>query len=157
MSADLDDDLLILLSDVVRHMHTFGDQLAQAHGITRAQLIILARLERQPDLTQNELAALAEVTSMTIARLIDRLESLGLVERCVDPEDRRVWRLRLTSEAAPFLRAVKNLRTVLHATITEGIEPTVLRTMALGLRRMKQNLSQCRSSGPIADARRHRG
>src|ERR1700756_5429822 len=109
MPADLDDDLLILLSDVARHMHTCGDQLAQAHGITRAQLIILARLERQPDLSQNELAALAEVTPMTIARLIDRLESLGLVERCVDPDDRRIWRLRLTPAAAPFLRAVKNL------------------------------------------------
>ena len=76
MRADLEDDLLILLSDVARHIRTYGDQLAQDHGITRAQLIILARLDRQPELSQNELAAMAEVAAMTIARLIDRLETL---------------------------------------------------------------------------------
>ena len=49
----LEDDPLVLLSDVSRHMRTYADQLAQAHGMTRAQLIILARLQMQPDLTQN--------------------------------------------------------------------------------------------------------
>jgi hypothetical protein len=40
MPAALEDDLLILVSDVARHIRTYGDQLAQVHGITRAQLII---------------------------------------------------------------------------------------------------------------------
>jgi hypothetical protein len=44
MTADLDDDFLTLLVDVARHICTYGDQLAQALGLTRAQLIILARL-----------------------------------------------------------------------------------------------------------------
>src|ERR1700741_1884235 len=99
MSVDLDDDLLVLLSDVARHMGTYGDRLAKAHGITRAQLLILARLDREPDLSQCELATIAEVSPMTIARLIDRLEALGLVARCADPADRRIWRLRLTGKA----------------------------------------------------------
>ena len=54
--------------------------------MTRAQWVILARLERQPGLSQNELAALAETAPITIARLVDRLEALGLVERCPDPQ-----------------------------------------------------------------------
>jgi MarR family transcriptional regulator, transcriptional regulator for hemolysin len=44
MPTDLEDDFLTLLCDVARHIRTYGDQLAEAHGITRAQLIILARL-----------------------------------------------------------------------------------------------------------------
>jgi MarR family transcriptional regulator, transcriptional regulator for hemolysin len=144
MPADLEDDLLILLSDVARHMRTYADQLAQAHGMTRAQLIILARLERQSDLSQNELAALAEVAPMTIARLIDRLEALGLVKRCTDPQDRRIWRLRLTPAAAPLLREIKQFRTKLHSVMTKGVEPTALKAMALGLRRMKENVSSQR-------------
>jgi MarR family len=71
-----------------------------AHGMTRAQLIILARLEHQRELSQNELAPIAEVVPMTIARLIDHLEEHGMVKRCPDPEDRRIW--RLTPAAAPF-------------------------------------------------------
>jgi DNA-binding transcriptional regulator LsrR (DeoR family) len=58
---------------------THADQMVREHGMTRAQWIILARLERQPDLSQNELAALAEVAPITVARLVDRLEALGLV------------------------------------------------------------------------------
>jgi MarR family transcriptional regulator, transcriptional regulator for hemolysin len=143
---DFEDDLLVLLSDVSRHMRSYADQLAQAHGMTRAQLIILARLQMQPDLTQNELAALAEVAPITIARLIDRLEALGLVKRCPDPADRRIWRLQLTPAAAPMAREIKNFRAKLHNVMTKGIEPAVLKTMTHGLWQMKQNVGSCRSA-----------
>src|SRR5258708_31315816 len=114
MSTTFENDLLVLLSDVARHMRTYADAEAQRFGITRAQLIILVRLDDKPDISQNELAAIAEVSPMTIARLIDRLEESGLVKRCPDPEDRRIWRLRLTPAAAPLLREIKHLRTRLH-------------------------------------------
>lgn len=144
MPTSVDSDVLVLLYDVARHIRTYADQMARAHGMTRAQWVILGRLERQPDLSQNELAALAEVTPMTIARLIDRLEALGLVKRCVDPKDRRIWRLRLTPQAAPLLAEIKQMRAKLHAVVTKGVDPAVLDTMALGLRQMKENLSSQR-------------
>jgi MarR family len=62
-----------------RGMRTHADQMACEHGLTRAQWIILVRLERQPDLSQNELAAIAEVAPITVARLVDRLELLARV------------------------------------------------------------------------------
>lgn len=144
MPTSVDSDVLVLLYDVARHIRTYADQMARAHGMTRAQWVILGRLERQPDLSQNELAALAEVTPMTIARLIDRLEALGLVKRCVDPKDRRIWRLRLTPQAAPLLAEIKQMRAKLHAVVTKGVDPAVLDTMALGLRQMKENVSSQR-------------
>jgi MarR family transcriptional regulator for hemolysin len=153
MPADLHDDLLVLLSDVARHIGTYGDRLAKAHGITRAQLIILARLDREPDLSQCELATIAEVSPMTIARLIDRLEALGLVARCADPADRRIWRLRLTAKARPLQHDINRLCARLLSDATRGIEPAVLRTMALGLRRMKENIIS-RRSGEASSMRR---
>ena len=144
MPTSVDSDVLVLLYDVARHMRTYADQMARAHGMTRAQWVILARLERQPDLSQNELAALAEVTPMTIARLIDRLEALGLVKRCVDPKDRRIWRLRLTPQAAPLLAEIKQMRAKLHAVMTKEIDPAVLDMMGVGLRQMKENVSSQR-------------
>src|SRR5262249_37842270 len=121
MPADLDDDLLILLFDVTRHLRTYGDRLAWAHGMTRAQLIILARLALHPDITQSEIAALADVTPMTIARLIDRLAEIDLVERCADPADRHVWCLRLTPAAVPLVRDINRFRAQLHNVATKGI------------------------------------
>jgi MarR family transcriptional regulator, transcriptional regulator for hemolysin len=148
MPPDLESDLVILLHDVARQMRTYADQLAQAHGLTRAQMVILARLERQPDVSQNELAAAAEVAPMTIARLIDRLEKLGLVKRCTDPEDRRVWRLRLTPAAAPLLREIKRFRNKLRSVMTNGIDPAVVDAMIIGLGQIKKNVS----SRLLADA-----
>jgi DNA-binding MarR family transcriptional regulator len=139
-----ENDLLILLYDVARHMRTYADQLARAHGMTRALWVILARLERQPDLSQNELAAVAEVSPMTVARLIDRLESLGLVKRCADAGDRRIWRLRLTPAAPPILSEIKGLRARLHEVMTSGIDPAVLDAMAAGLQQMKENITSRR-------------
>ena len=141
---DLENDLLVLLHDVARQMRAYADQMAQAHGLTRAQIIILVRLERQPDISQNELAAAAEVAPMTIARLVDRLEELGLVKRCTDPNDRRIWRLRLTPAAAPLLHDIKRLRAKLHNVMTKGIDPTVLDAMIMGLRQIKENVSSRR-------------
>ena len=142
MPTALENDLLVLLSDVARHMRTYADAEAQSLGITRAQLIILARLEDWPDISQSELDAIAEVAPMTIARLVDRLEELGLLERYSDPKDRRIWRLRLTPASAPVLRGIKRLRANLHSAMTKGVEPTVLKAMAVGLRQMKENVSK---------------
>jgi MarR family transcriptional regulator, transcriptional regulator for hemolysin len=150
MSANVGNDLLVLLSDAARQMRTYADQVAQAHGLTRAQWIILARLERKADLSQNELAAMAEVTPMTVARLVDRLEALGLVKRCIDPTDRRIWRLRLTPAADPVLRALSVERARLHKIITKGIDPSALEAMAIGLRQMKENVSSRRLAAAAA-------
>jgi MarR family transcriptional regulator, transcriptional regulator for hemolysin len=112
-----------------------------AHGMTRAQLIILARLEHQRELSQNELAPIAEVVPITIARLIDRLEEHGMVKRCPDPEDRRIW--RLTPAAAPILSEIGRFRARLLSAASRSIKPSVSKAMAVGLRQMKENLS-CR-------------
>lgn len=134
--ADLvEDDFLIPLLDVARHINSYADQLAQAHGMTRAQLIFIARLERQPDMSQDELAALAEVAPMTIARLIDGLEMLGMVKRCSDPE-RQIY-LQLTPAASPLLCDINGLRANLYSLATREIDPAVLKKMVFGLRRME--------------------
>ena len=144
MHADVETDVLILLYDVARHMRTHADQMAREHGLTRAQWIILVRLERQPDLSQNELAALAEVAPITIARLVDRLEALGLIKRCIDAEDRRIWRLRLTPAATPVLRDIKRFRKKLYGIMTRGIDDARMRALQYGLRKMKENIGSTR-------------
>jgi MarR family transcriptional regulator for hemolysin len=116
------------------------NQLAQQHGMTLAQLTILERLEPERDISQNELAAIMEFSPMTVARLVDRLEVLGLVKRCAHPEDRRMWRLQLTPAAALLVRDNKKLRAKLFLVATKGINAGVLGTMARGLRQMKENV-----------------
>src|SRR5271166_4847755 len=127
MQATFDNDFLFLLYDVARLMRTRADQRARMRGMTRAQWVILARLDRQPGISQTEMAAIVEVEPITIARLVDRLESRGLVERKADPKDRRVWRLHLTPAATPILEEIKKYRVELHELISGGIDQVTLK------------------------------
>lgn len=50
-----------------------------------------------------------DVEPITLARIIDRLECSGLVERRVDPTDRRARLLFLGPDAAPLLEQLRKL------------------------------------------------
>ena len=141
MPQTLDRELLFVLHDVARLIRTKADQRARAHGMTRAQWVILSRLERQPGLSQNEMAAIVEVEPITIARLVDRLQASGFVERRADPKDRRIWRLHLTPAARPMLAEIKKVKAQLHDEITAGVEPATLDLMVDGLLKLKANLT----------------
>ena len=136
-----DRDLMFLLNDVARLLRTRFDQRARARGMTRAQWVILARVDAKPGLSQNELAALLEVEPISVGRLVDRLELRGLVERRPDPADRRIRRLHLLPDAAPILEEIAKAREVLGAELLEGVDPEVRSQMVDALLRMKNNLT----------------
>jgi MarR family transcriptional regulator, transcriptional regulator for hemolysin len=144
MSRSPEDDFLFLLYDVARLMRVRADQRARLTGMTRAQWVLLVWLERRPGITQNDLAALVEVEPITVARLVDRLEARGVVERRLDPRDRRVRRLHLTAAAEPLLKTIQDYRRELEEVSTAGISEADKRRIAAGLVRMKQNILEDR-------------
>ncbi|MGA9796119.1 MAG: MarR family transcriptional regulator [Rhizomicrobium sp.] len=141
MSNSLERDLLVLVYDVARLMRTRFDQRARTRGMTRAQWVILARLDRQPGLSQNEMAAICEVEPITVGRLIDRLETRGFVERRSDPDDRRIRRLHLLPAAKPILEEITLYRDELKTELLSGIEPSTLDQVVDSLLCIKNNLT----------------
>ena len=133
-------DLLFLLHDVARLLRVDADKRARRHGMTRAQWILLIWLERQPGITQKELAEIIEVEPITVARLVDRLEKTGMVERRPDPRDRRIWRLHLRPPALPMLREIDRQRTQITGTLTAGLDEATLESMTEALLHMKSTL-----------------
>jgi MarR family transcriptional regulator for hemolysin len=144
MGARVERDFLIALLEVARQIRTYADRSARKHRMTWGQWVILRRLEGQPDLSQNELSAIAGITPATVARVVDRIEALGLVKRHADPKDARVWRLRMTRAAAPALRDSKRCKAELDELIISGVESTALDATVIGLRRITENLSNSR-------------
>ncbi len=137
-----DRDLLIILHDVARTLRTRFDQKARAaHAMTRAQWVILSRLDRQPGMSQNEMAAICEVEPITVARLVDRLEARGLVERRADPSDRRIKRLHLLPAAKPILETITEARDLMNARITAGLDENTRNTLIDALLVLKENLA----------------
>jgi DNA-binding MarR family transcriptional regulator len=138
---NFDRDLIFLLHDVARMMRTRFDQWARTYGMTRAQGVILVKLERQPGISQNDMAALCEVEPITIGRLVDRLETRGLIERRPDPSDRRLRRLHLLPAAQPILADIKVYRVELTDHVTSGIDPKNIETAVEVLLHMKNTLT----------------
>lgn len=134
------DDLMFLLHDVARLLRVEADKRARGNGMTRAQWVMLIWLERRPGLSQKELSELLEVEPITVARLIDRLEARGMVERRADPEDRRIWRLHLRPSALPILEEIAQHRSEMVALVSAGFDAEEISRLTDGLARMKQTL-----------------
>jgi DNA-binding MarR family transcriptional regulator len=142
-------DLLILLNDVARMMRTRFDQRARTHGMTRAQWVILARLSRQPGLSQNEMAAICEVEPITVGRLIDRLEMRGFVERRPDPQDRRIRRLHLLPPARRILDEIARYREEQTEAVLHGVTAQAREQLIDALLQIKDNLTAQTDDAPL--------
>ncbi len=136
-----EEDFLFLIHDVAQLMRRHADKRARLHGMTRAQWAVLARLERQPGITQNDLAYATDVEPITVGRLVDRLEDGGFVQRSPDPSDRRIWRLSLTEKAKPILAEIAAFRLELNRTMAESVDPETLAALTRGLKGMRANLT----------------
>jgi DNA-binding MarR family transcriptional regulator len=141
VNQSFDRDVLIVLHDVARLLRTRFDQRARARGMTRAQWIILARLSRQPGLSQNELASICEVEPITVGRLVDRLEARGLVERRPDLSDRRINRLHLLPAAQPILEEIASYKERLHAELLHGLDEKARTALVDSLLHIKNKLT----------------
>lgn len=133
--------LLTLLNDIGRLLRTEVDRRARMHGMTRAQWVILIRLEREPGLSQRELAEVLEVEPITVARLVDRLDRRGMVERRPDAADRRIWRLHLTDAASSVLGEIHRSCEAMTATLAQGMPDDAQTRLLDTLASMKSILS----------------
>lgn len=140
MTIDFESDLLSLLMVVARLSRVEADRRARQHGMTRAQWGILIHLENQPGLSQKELSNILEVEPISVARLVDRLARVGLVERRADERDRRVWRLHLLPAAAPLMSEINRQRHDLAGFIAGGLSEGDRETVKAALKKMKINL-----------------
>jgi DNA-binding MarR family transcriptional regulator len=85
--------------------HQVEDMLAP-HGLVLSQFEALAKIGLKPGMIQQELVNLLLVTKGNVGALLDRLESIGLVERRDDPNDRRANRLYLTKTGEALITEI---------------------------------------------------
>ena len=75
-------------------------------GITPVQYAALQAARNQPGMDQRTLARNIGLDSSTVAGVIDRLESRGLLQRNSSPDDRRVRLLTITGEGEALLARI---------------------------------------------------
>jgi DNA-binding MarR family transcriptional regulator len=133
-------NLGILVHEVARLLRRNFEQRIEGLGLTQAQWRTLLYLSRNEGCSQAALAELLEVKPITLARLIDRLEESGWVERRRDAADRRVCRLHLTETAQPLLQEMERLGAATRRDALAGLARSEQAVAVKLLQTLKSNL-----------------
>jgi DNA-binding MarR family transcriptional regulator len=83
----------------------FSDALSQ-YGITPGQYGVLSCLWENGAATPKELARYLSLENSSISGLLDRLQKQGLIDRLLDPNDRRSIRVVTTQQGTALKEAV---------------------------------------------------
>lgn len=75
-------------------------EVLEPAGITPGEFGLLAAVQDLPDLEQRRLARTLGIDAVSAGHMIDRLEGAGLLQRRVDPGDRRARLLSATPKGA---------------------------------------------------------
>jgi DNA-binding MarR family transcriptional regulator len=99
-------------------------------GLGPTMTATLASIAKHDGPTHGELAAIEQVSPPTITAVVDKLEKLGLVRREADASDRRVTRVRATTEGIDQLDEVRNRRTSWLASQVAALDDDERRRLA---------------------------
>lgn len=135
-------NLGFVLHDVARLLKKRFEQHTRGSGLTRSQWQVLAYLARNKGINQSALAELLEIEPITLTRIADRLEDMGLIERQPHPSDRRVWLLHLTTAAYPKLAQLRRLGDLTRGEALLSISETDRAHLLKILLTMRENLAQ---------------
>lgn len=128
-----------LVFHVGRELRTALDRRLEAHGLTsqQAALLLLSRLLREPN--PIKMAARLGTDTAGMTRLIDRLESKGLVMRKISPEDRRSIVIVLGPKSKHVLpRLIPTFKQV-ETGLLDGFDAREVRELNSMLRRLLKN------------------
>ena len=129
-----------LMHDVSRLLRKSFDRHASTIGLTRAQWRVLAHLSRNEGVKQAGLAEILEIKPITLARLLDRLDAHGWVERRSDPMDKRARRLFLTRKGRAIIRELRVVALSVRAEALSGLTDAEQDLLIDQLRVVKENL-----------------
>ena len=128
-----------MLKDVSQRYVRRFEQHARGLSLTLAQCRALVILESNQGLNQAHLARLICAEPMTMVRILDRMESDGLLERRADPQDRRARRLYLTRKARPLLREIWMLADRTRDELFQGVAARDRRLFVGVLQKLHEN------------------
>jgi len=100
-----------LLADTSRLMRRHFVQRSREMGLplNRSEASVLVHVDREPGLSQAQLAEKMDLEPISLVRLVDSLQEAGLIERRSHAHDRRIRTLWLTKAARPILVQVRSV------------------------------------------------
>ncbi len=136
------DELGSLLHETARLWRRRCERAVHARipRMTCARCAVLLKLEQPGGFNQVTLAHSLDIAPTTVLRLLDRLETVGLVSRLPDPHDRRSYLLTLTAKARPLIVYIHDTFNTIESEVWLGLSDTESERLRGLLYRIRSNL-----------------
>jgi DNA-binding MarR family transcriptional regulator len=116
-------DLGVAFAWLTKAMFELELPLLRERGLEMWDYAVLDQLANGPAPTQGDLAAAVGRDPTRLIPILDRLEQKGLLQRLVDPADRRSRTVVLSAPGRELLAACKQDVATAEQTLLAGIEP----------------------------------
>lgn len=136
-----------IFQEIARFRGIIFDALLKPHDVTMSQGWILVHLWYEDGLTQSQLANRMEVATVTVSKLIDRLEAHSFVERRANVEDRRSNCVFATNRGRDLVKVMTGIIADVDEIANTGVTEEDLATTLKVLAKMRNNLKKQIVSG----------
>jgi DNA-binding MarR family transcriptional regulator len=136
------DEAVELLPRIVRQMQATFTSYGEANGLTHGQMKALAYLYRNGRRTVGEVAEGLGLAMPTASELVDKLAEKNLLEREVNPSNRRQVHVWLNDEAMAFARELHAMRRTQIRRAFADLEPGERAVVVRGLRALSEALAE---------------
>jgi MarR family transcriptional regulator for hemolysin len=141
MTTQLHNGFASLIARAARQWRRAVDRRLQPFGLTEATWLPLIHLARAPEpMRQKELAASLVLDGSSVVRLLDALETAGLIERRGESGDRRAKTITVTRHGLSIIDQVEAASQAVRNATLVGLSDDDLATAARVLNRVCQNL-----------------
>lgn len=146
--AQTDRDIFgFLLVTLARRWRRVLDHDLAASDLSDASWSPLIHLSLSGDgISQTELAARVGLDSSSLVRLLDRLVERGLIERQIDPQDRRARLIHLTPQAGAEIARIRDGLTAIETEMLADLSDADLATIISGLRKIGTRIERLLAS-----------
>lgn len=149
-TAPPDQHLAFLLHVAAKRLRIEFARRSAAYGLTPSSARGLAFLARRPGASLTALAEALEVQPMSVVRVVDDLESQGLVRRDPDPRDRRALRLSLTAAGEAAEAQVWQTLDGIIVEATAGMAPDERAALVRGLQSLTAGMERFGAEQAVA-------
>jgi MarR family transcriptional regulator for hemolysin len=131
-----------LLHDASRLVRRRFMQLAREAELplNRSEASVLLHVAHGQGINQATLAAALDIEPISLVRLLDRLQDIGLIERRPHPADRRVWTIWLTEASHPMLERIRSITQAVREEAFSGFSEHACEALIEDLVRLRANL-----------------
>ena len=109
---ELENCINFLLSTAQHNVFQYLNSQLAEYGVTPAQYGVMNCLWKYRDLTPKQIGELLHLEASSVSGILERMQNNGLLERNVDPENRRTIRVSPTQKTLDLQPAIEKI--ILH-------------------------------------------